>query len=74
MRTTIDRRPAAATAAAEPEPGGSWTVRLARCPYCSGRARRIELVDGQLSGTCIGCGTSLSRPVATERVTIVRVM
>jgi hypothetical protein len=56
---------------AHPEPA---FVRLASCPQCSGRRRVLVEVSGELHGRCLGCGTELSLPLATERTRRVRVV
>jgi hypothetical protein len=44
------------------------TVRLIPCPRCADRRRvLVESAEGLL-GHCLGCGRTLSAPLATESV------
>jgi uncharacterized Zn finger protein len=56
---------------AHPDPA---FVRLAACPQCSARRRVLAEVGGELRGRCLGCGTELSLPLATERTRRMRVV
>ena len=43
-------------------------VRLLPCPDCSDRRRTLVEAGGDILGHCLGCGRTLSAPLATENV------